>query len=147
VVSFLVRYSAPQVLAADKGYWQDAFTRERLGWQIDLVCIAKKGKCTAEERAYERSLPFRLAQGFRAGAEGSISFLKRVFGLWRCMNKGFDHFVSTVASAPMAATVGAAITMSPSQLGNRTARWRAPVSTMSRLCGVHPTSPPALPSA
>jgi len=91
--------AAPTVLAADKGYWQDAFTRERLGWQIDLVCIAKKGNRTEEERAYERSLPFRLAQGFRAGVEGSISFLKRVLGLWRCMNKGFDHFVSTVASS------------------------------------------------
>jgi hypothetical protein len=62
------------------------------------VSIAKKGNRTEEERAYERSLPFRLAQNFRAGVEGSISFLKGVFGMWRCMNKGFDHFVSTVGA-------------------------------------------------
>lgn len=92
----------PQVLAADKGYWQDAFTAERLRWKIEMVSIAKKGSRTEEERAYERSLPFRLAQGFRAGVEGSISFLKRMLGLWRCMNKGFDHFVSTVASSVLA---------------------------------------------
>lgn len=92
----------PAVLAADKGYWQDAFTAERLRWRIDMVSIAKKGRRTAEERAHERSLPFRLAQAFRAGVEGSISFLKRVLGLCRCMNKGFGHFVSTVASSVFA---------------------------------------------
>ena len=66
------------------------------------MSIAKKGNRTEEERAYERSMPFRLAQAFRAGVEGSISFLKRVLGLWRCMNKGIDHFVSTVASSVFA---------------------------------------------
>jgi len=93
---------APSVVAADKGYWKDATTRERLRETVDVVGIAKMGRCTAQERAYERSLPFRLAQGFRAGVEGSISFLKRVFKLWRCMNKGFNHFVSTVASSVFA---------------------------------------------
>jgi IS5 family transposase len=93
---------APQVLAADKGYWQDVFTTERLRWRVPLVSIEKKGRCTEEERAHERSLPFRLAQGFRAGVEGSISFLKRVLGLWRCLNKGFEHFASTVATAVLA---------------------------------------------
>jgi len=94
--------AAPEVLAADKGYWQDAFTTECLRRSIPLVSIAKKGNRTEEERAYERSMPFRLAQAFRAGVEGSISFLKRVLGLWRCMNKGIDHFVSTVASSVFA---------------------------------------------
>ncbi|MFQ5382336.1 MAG: ISNCY family transposase [Dehalococcoidia bacterium] len=92
----------PDVLAADKGYWEDAFTTERLRWKVPLVCIAKKGRSTEEERAYERSLPFRLGQAFRAGVEGSISFLKRMLGLWRCMNKGFDHFVSTVGASVFA---------------------------------------------
>jgi len=66
------------------------------------VSIGKKGRRTEEERAHERSLPFRLAQDFRAGVEGSISFLKVTLGLWRCMNKGFDHFISTVASTVFA---------------------------------------------
>jgi len=92
----------PDVLAADKGYWEDVFTTERLRWKVPLVCIAKKGRCSEEERAHERSLPFRLGQAFRAGVEGSISFLKRMLGLWRCMNKGFTHFVSTVAASVFA---------------------------------------------
>jgi IS5 family transposase len=93
---------APDVLAADKGYWESRFKTERLSWQVPLVSIGKKGRLTEEERAYERSLPFRLAQGFRAGVEGSISFLKVTLGLWRCMNKGFDRFISTVASTVFA---------------------------------------------
>ena len=92
----------PDVVAADKGYWKDPFTAERLRWKVPLVCIAKKGRCTEEERAHERRLPFRLGQAFRASVEGSISFLKRMLGLWRCMNKGFDHFVSTVGASVFA---------------------------------------------
>ena len=94
--------AAPQVLTADKGYWQDASTAKRLRKKVELVSIAKKGNRTEEERAYERSMPFRLAQSFRAGVEGSISFLKRMLGLWRCMNKGFGHFLSTVGSSVFA---------------------------------------------
>lgn len=93
---------APDVFAADKGFWESPLATERLGWQVPLVAIGKKGKRTAEETAHERSLPFRLAQNFRAGVEGSISFLKVVLGLWRCMNKGFEHFVSTVGATVFA---------------------------------------------
>jgi len=92
----------PDVFTADKGYWQDPFTTERLRWRVPLVSIGKKGRRTEEERAHERSLPFRLAQNFRAGVEGSISFLKGTFGMWRCMNKGFEHYVSTVAATVFA---------------------------------------------
>ena len=41
---------------------------------------------------------FRHAQRFRAGVEGSISFLKRVLGLFRCYNKGWEHYVATVGA-------------------------------------------------
>ncbi len=93
---------APDVFAADKGFYESGFKTERLSWEVPLVAIGKKGNRTVEERAHERSLPFRLAQNFRAGVEGSISFLKVVLGLWRCMNKGFDHFVSTVGATVFA---------------------------------------------
>jgi IS5 family transposase len=94
--------SVPKVLAADKGYWEDPLTTKWLRQRIDMVSIGKKGNRTEEERAYERSLPFRLAQNFRAGVEGSISFLKRILGMWRCMNKGFEHFKSTVGATVFA---------------------------------------------
>ena len=41
---------------------------------------------------------FRLAQRFRAGIEGTISYLKRILGLFRCFTKGWAHFVSTVGA-------------------------------------------------
>ncbi len=94
--------TAPDVFAADKGFWESPFKTERLSWEVPLVAIGKKGKRTEEERAHERSLPFRLAQNFRAGVEGSISFLKVILGLWRCMNKGWKNFVSTVGATVFA---------------------------------------------
>ena len=42
---------------------------------------------------------FRFAQRFRAGVEGTISYLKRILGLFRCLNKGWEHYVSTVGAA------------------------------------------------
>jgi len=92
----------PEVFAADKGFWESALKTEHLRKEMSLVAIGKKGRLTDEERALERSLPFRLAQNFRAGVEGSISFLKVMLGLRRCMNKGFKHFVSTVGATVFA---------------------------------------------
>ena len=87
----------PDSLAADKGYYHSTDTLERLREKVAVVSIAKKGKRTAEEVAVEHDPLFRHAQRFRAGVEGTISFLKRVLRLGRCINKGWDHFVSTVA--------------------------------------------------
>lgn len=88
----------PQSLAADKGYYQDMETIEQLGKKIDIVSIAKKGKRTEEEARRESDADFRFAQRFRAGVEGSISYLKRILGLFRCFNKGWDHYVGTVGA-------------------------------------------------
>lgn len=87
----------PDSLAADKGYYHSTDTLERLREKVAVVSIAKKGKRTAEEVAVEHDPLFRHAQRFRAGVEGTISFLKRVLRLGRCINKGWDHFASTVA--------------------------------------------------
>jgi IS5 family transposase len=87
----------PDSLAADKGYYHSTETLARLREKVSVVSIAKKGKRTAEEVEIEHDPLFRHAQRFRAGVEGTISFLKRVLRLARCINKGWDHFVSTVA--------------------------------------------------
>jgi hypothetical protein len=63
---------------------------------IKVVSIAKKGPRTPAETARERDPLFRHAQAFRAGIEGTISFLKRVLRLARCSNKSWKHFVATV---------------------------------------------------
>jgi len=88
----------PESIAADKGYYEDMGTIEKLGKKIDIVSIAKKGKRTEEEAMRESDPDFRFAQRFRAGIEGSISYLKRILGLFRCVNKGWEHYVSTVGA-------------------------------------------------
>ncbi len=87
----------PDTLSADKAYY-DGKTIEDLKRKIENVSIGKKGKRTEEETAREHSPEFREAQRFRAGIEGSISFLKRILRLARCFAKGFEHYCSTVGA-------------------------------------------------
>lgn len=88
----------PEELSADKGFYEDMAKIKELEEEIEVVSIGKKGSRTEEEEGREKTKAFRLGQRFRAGVEGSISFLKRILGLWRCMNKGWEHYVSTVGS-------------------------------------------------
>lgn len=91
--------SAPQVLAADRGFYESRDQLERLREEITTVSIAKKGRRTAEEEAREGSQEFQKGQRFRAGSEGSISVLKRAFKLKRCLFKGFKNFAASVGCA------------------------------------------------
>jgi IS5 family transposase len=88
----------PSQLAADKGYYENMDALRRLEDDVDVVAIAKKGKRTTEEIEREHDPLFRHAQRFRAGVEGTISFMKRVLRLWRCLNKGWEHFAATVGA-------------------------------------------------
>ena len=66
------------------------------------MSIGKQGRRTEREARREHSAAFRAAQRFRAGIEGSISFLKRALRLARCFNKGWEHFVATVGATVFA---------------------------------------------
>jgi IS5 family transposase len=92
----------PSWLAADKGYYANMKALAALEKEIEVVSIAKKGRRTAEEQEREADPIFRYAQAFRAGIEGSISFLKRMLRLARCHNKGWEHFVATVGATVFA---------------------------------------------
>jgi IS5 family transposase len=92
----------PEQLAADKGYYESMEHIEHLGEIVDLVAIGKKGKRTEEQTQRETDPAFRHAQRFRAGVEGTISFLKRVLGLFRCHNKGWPRYVATVGATVFA---------------------------------------------
>jgi IS5 family transposase len=94
--------SAPSELSADKGYYENMETLRVLEKQIEVVSIAKKGPRTPAETEREQDPLFRHAQAFRAGVEGSISFLKRMLRLARCFNKSWDHFVATVGQTVFA---------------------------------------------
>ena len=89
----------PKLLAADKGFYSSMADVQLLEESIEIVAIAKKGKRTWEETQREHSPSFKLGQRFRAGIEGSISCLKRALGLSRCLNRGWERFVSTIGLA------------------------------------------------
>ena len=92
----------PSELTADKGYYQSMDQLRELEKTIDVVSIAKKGKRTPAESEREQDPLFRHAQAFRAGVEGTISFLKRMLRLARCFNKSWEHFVATVGQTVFA---------------------------------------------
>jgi len=70
-------------------------TAHNLEWAkkqgVQDVVFAKKAGLTIENMA-RSSWVYQQLRRFRAGIEGCISTLKRVFGLRRCLWKGWDHF-------------------------------------------------------
>jgi len=89
----------PNVLSTDKGFYESMQQILALEKKITVVSIAKKGRRTAEEYARETTEEFLAGQRFRAGAEGSISVLKRAFKLGKCFFKGFKHYAASVGLA------------------------------------------------
>jgi len=89
----------PEVLAADKGFYESMEQIHSLQTTIRTVSIAKKGRRTAPEEERETAEAFVLGQRFRAGVEGSISVLKRAFKLGCCLFKGFTHYATSVGLA------------------------------------------------
>ena len=89
----------PALLAADKGYYKSMQQLAELEREIEMVSICKKGRRNKEEIAREHDAAFRAGQCFRAGAEGSISVLKRAYKLGRCLYKGFKNFTAAVGCA------------------------------------------------
>lgn len=86
----------PELFAADKNY--HVSMEDVADWEekIDTYGIGKKGRRTEQEYEREHSDAFKRAQKFRAGCEGSISVLKRAFGLERCVYRSFKSFASAI---------------------------------------------------
>lgn len=89
----------PELVAADKGFYESMEQIAALEDKIQTVSIAKKGRRTPPEQTRERSDAFVEGQRFRAGVEGSISVLKRAFDLHRCLFKGFKNYATSVGLA------------------------------------------------
>jgi len=88
----------PEMYADDKGAYESMEKLYDLEEKIDVVGICKKGRRNDREEERENDPAFKLAQKFRAGIEGSISFLKRVLGLAKCMYKSFQTFKASVGN-------------------------------------------------
>jgi len=86
----------PKKFTADKNYHISTEDTEEWKQKISTYSVGKKGKRDESEIEWEHSEEFRLMQRFRAGCEGSISVLKRVFGLKRCLYRGFKSFASSI---------------------------------------------------
>ena len=80
----------PDELAADKGFCGRPEVMAKLRERVKVLAIPQRLRDWAEDS-------FVALQHFRAGIEGSISVLKRAFGLLRCRYRGFKSFVSNVA--------------------------------------------------
>src|ERR1044071_8553506 len=78
----------PKEVAADRGYYsaENILKLSRAG--IEKVGIPKVGRLSKTEKIHQRKPWFRQLQRFRCGIEGSISMLKRKFGLGRVLAKG-----------------------------------------------------------
>ena len=88
----------PENFAADKGFYKSMEKIRELEDRIDNVSIAKKGSRTVAETEREHHPVFRQLQRFRAGIEGTISFLKRCLKLSRCLYRSFKTYCSSVGS-------------------------------------------------
>jgi len=79
-----------RAVTGDRGF-QSRDNEEWLKDQgVKRVVLPFRGKADRERRLYERQPWFRRLVRFRAGSEGRISLLKRVFGLDRSLMRG-DH--------------------------------------------------------
>jgi len=91
--------TGPDVLATDKGFYENMKQILKLEKNITTVSICKKGRRNQDEYERESTEEFKDGQRFRAGCEGSISVLKRVFNLGRCLFKGFKNYAASVGCA------------------------------------------------
>jgi len=87
---------------ADKGFYSGQAVERAKELGVKKACVPKKERRDEQEEKREKSRWFKLAQAFRAGIEGTISVLKRVFGLWRCLREGWVHFQSWAGTAVLA---------------------------------------------
>ena len=68
------------------------------------VAFAKKCGLAVEDMTTSRRV-YKKLRDFRAGIEGIISFLKRVFGLRRCTWRGLPSFASYVGASIVSANL------------------------------------------
>ena len=80
----------PDIVATDRGYDSARNQQDCQDRDIGTLAIPKRGKKSAARITEERTPAFRRAQRWRAGGEGTISRLKRKYGLRRSRYRGYD---------------------------------------------------------
>jgi transposase, IS5 family len=77
-----------KAVAADRGFYSQANEEWLKKGGVKHVSIPVRGKVSRERLKEQKQFWFRRLQHFRAGSEGRISLLKRVFGLDRSAMRG-----------------------------------------------------------
>lgn len=80
----------PRGVATDRGFGTKDNERLLQEKGVARVSLPRKGKKSSERRRYEKQPWFRRLQRFRAGGEGTISLLKRRYGLRRSLFRGHE---------------------------------------------------------
>lgn len=93
--------SYPRQIAADRGFYSGANLQWAKGEGIEDAALARKGSVKISDLV-RSSWIYKQLTRFRAGIEGCISHLKRVFGLDRCTWKGWEHFKQYVRASVVA---------------------------------------------
>ena len=88
----------PESFTADRGFYENSEQLRYLEEEIANVSIAKTGSRNEEDIEREHDPIFRALQRFRAGIEGTISYLKRCFKMCRCLYRSFKTYCSSIGS-------------------------------------------------
>jgi IS5 family transposase len=94
----------PEEVAFDGGFASQANVRgiKKLG--VRDVAFSKRCGLSVSEMV-RSSWVYKRLRNFRAGIEGVISFLKRCFGLGRCLWRGFESFKAYVWASILSANL------------------------------------------
>lgn len=92
----------PKSVATDRGYWSEENYQLFKGAGIRYASLPKKGKLRTHEKKRQQKAWFKKLQRYRAGGEAKISWLKRCFGLDRCLYKGENGFGRWVGAGILA---------------------------------------------
>lgn len=94
----------PRKVALDGGFASKENLEAARQQGIPDVCFAK-GRGLKEEEMCRSSSAYKALRKFRAGIESGISWLKRSFGLNRCLWKGLESFKSYVWASIVSANL------------------------------------------
>jgi hypothetical protein len=78
----------PKSIAADQGFSSPKNEKSLRKRRIANVSLPFTGKISDECRYYQAMPWFKKLQHWRAGEEAQISYLKRKFGIGRCLSRG-----------------------------------------------------------
>jgi len=92
---------APRQACFDGGFASRANLADIKALGVEDVAFHKRCRLEVEDMV-KSTWVYRQLRAFRAGIEGVISFLKRSFGLGRCLWRGFQSFQAYVQASVLA---------------------------------------------